>query len=154
LSVADHTNVLSTLQGEWTGQETIAASKWGPGGLAISRVSSRFELGGRILVQVYEAVRDGSPWLSAHAVFTYDEESGEYGLYWFDSLGFAPLERAAGHWNGTALEFIRRSPRGISRQSYVPGEPGSYGLTLESSFDQGATWIPVMNGNYLRSGGN
>ena len=76
------------------------------------------------MVQVYEAARDGNPWLSAHAVFTYDVESGEYGLYWFDSRGFAPPERAAGHWNGTALQFIRRSPRGISRQSYVPRGAG------------------------------
>ena len=135
MSVSDHTNVLCSATIRIPGS---------PRGRAVSRASSRFELEGRILVQVCEAVRDGNPWLSAHAVFTYDKESGVYGLYWFDSLGFTPLERAAGQWTGTALEFIRRSTRGISPQSYVPGEPGSYGFALESSFDQGATWIPAI----------
>lgn len=123
----------------------------GPGGKASARISARLDLGGRALIQDYSAERDEKPWLSAHAVFSFDESSAAYSLYWFDSLGFIPAQAAPGQWNGDALVFIRSSPRGMTRHSYRFPEPGKYRLTLESSFDGGATWLPVTEGSYWKA---
>ena len=143
-------NPLNMLAGEWVGEETIAASKWGPGGRAAARISARIDLGGRALIQDYSAERDEKPWLSAHVVFAFDEPNASYSLYWFDSLGFVPAQAAPGQWNGEALIFIRSSPRGMTRHTCRFPEPRKYRLTLESSFDGGATWMPVTEGSYLK----
>lgn len=143
-------NHLKMLAGEWVGEETIAASKWGPGGKAAARISARLDLGGRALIQDYSAERDSKPWLSAHAVFAFDEASPAYKLYWFDSFGFLPTLPAPGRWEGDALIFIRSSPRGMTRHTYVFPEPQKYRLILESSFDGGTTWLPVTEGHYSK----
>ena len=145
------TNHLTPLVGSWTGTENIAASKWGPGGTAIATLSSRLDLGGRVLIQDYSAERDGKRWLSAHAVFVFDEPTSAYSLFWFDSLGSTPAQPAAGRWNGETLSFLRVSPRGQTRHVYTFLSDDRYALRLESSFDSGATWILVMDGTYSRS---
>jgi hypothetical protein len=85
-------NCLSIFRGEWAGEETIAPSKWGAGGMAVAVISARLDVNERTLIQDYSAERDGST------------------------------------------------------------QPDKYHLTLESSFDGGATWMPVMNGKYPRTG--
>jgi hypothetical protein len=142
---------LAALAGTWTGTETIAASKWGPGGTALASLSARVDLNGRVLIQDYSAERDGKKWLAAHAVFTFDAPSSTYGLFWFDSLGFTPTQPAAGEWDGATLKFLRVSPRGQTRHLYTFANKDEYTLRLESSFDDGSTWNLVMEGHYSRS---
>jgi hypothetical protein len=144
-------NSLSLLAGTWTGVETIAASKWGPGGTAISKSSARLDLNQRVLIQDYSAERDGKHWLAAHAVFVFDEPTSAYGLFWFDSLGFVPGQPAPGQWDGETLSFTRVSPRGQTRHLYTLSAPDTYSLRLESSFDGGSTWNLVMDGIYSRT---
>ncbi|HEU4604253.1 MAG TPA: DUF1579 family protein [Steroidobacteraceae bacterium] len=147
---ATATNRIALLAGDWTGEETIAASKWGPGGTAVAKISARLALNDRALIQDYSAERDGKHWLAAHAVFVFDEASSAYSLFWFDNLGFAPTQPAPGEWSGETLTFTRTSPRGQTRHLYTFQNGESYSLRLESSFDGGATWIPVMEGTYAR----
>jgi len=143
---------LELLAGTWAGQEEIAASRWGEGGSATASVAARLDLGGHVLIQDYSAQRDGKQWLRAHAVLAYDQQSAALSLYWFDSMGFVPAAPAPGEWDGRALRFVRSSPRGQTRHTYVPAGPDSYQLILESSFDSGASWAPVVSGRYLRVG--
>jgi Protein of unknown function (DUF1579) len=143
-------NPLLMLVGDWRGHETIEPSKWGPGGTAAATVSCREELGGRAFVQTYAAERDGRPWLQAHAVFTCDPADNGCSLFWFDSLGFVPGQPAPGQWDGEALSFVRSSPRGRTRQMYLPQGDDAYAMRLETSFDDGASWVPVMTGHYIR----
>ncbi|MBB6242254.1 DUF1579 family protein [Rhodanobacter sp. MP1X3] len=142
--------VLQALAGEWTGEEQIAQTRWGPGGVAASAVESRLVLGGNVLIQDYREEREGKPSLAAHAVFVAGQAHDQYSLYWFDSYGFVPTEPAPGQWDGHRLSFLRSSLRGQTRHIYALHEDGSYELTLESSFDGGVNWEPVLTGTYRR----
>lgn len=148
----DACSYLELLAGSWTGEEEIAASKWGEGGVAIASVTARLDLGGRVLIQDYSAQRDGKPWFLAHAVIAFDQQTSALSLHWFDSMGFVPAAPAPGERDGRALRFVRASPRGQTRHTYVSIGPASYELILESSFDSGASWLPVMMGRYSRVG--
>lgn len=149
----DLASLLGKFVGDWTGDEEIAPSKWGEGGKASASISARLDFNGRVLIQDYSAQRNGKPWFSAHAVIAFDPNASTLSLHWFDSMGFVPAEAAPGEWDGEALRFVRSSPRGMTRHTYIPAGAGAYGLVLESSFDAGATWVPVMKGHYSRAGG-
>lgn len=116
----------------------------------MATISARLDFNERTLIQDFSAERDGKGWLRAHAVFVFDESGASYNLFWFDSLGFVPTQPALGQWDGSLLKFIRVSPRGQTRHTYRFLEQDKYHLLLESSFDDGATWMVVMNGTYLR----
>jgi len=142
-------NALGLLVGEWEGDETIATTRWGEGGQARGCFSARLDLGGRALLMDYREERDGKPALQAHAVFTAGPGHDEYALYWFDSYGFVPTQPGPGHWDGARLVFLRSSPRGQTRHTYAFRDDACE-LTLESSFDGGVHWEPVMQGCYRR----
>jgi hypothetical protein len=146
-------NPLHRLLGDWCGKETIQPSQWGAGGPTQARVACRGALGGKAFVQDYQAERDGKTWLQAHAVYIRQANEPDYALFWFDSLGFMPREPARGTWDGHTLTFIRTSPRGQSRHAYTFLNDDTYQMTLESSFDGGATYILVMQGVYQRTHG-
>jgi len=148
--MSDLRNCLEVFAGIWVGEEEIAPSRWGDGGRANASISARMDLSGRVLIQDYSAERDGKPWFKAHAIIAYDEQASALSLFWFDSMGFIPAAPAPGHWDGKALSFVRTSPRGQTRHTYVPVDQASYELILESSFDSGATWELVMTGRYVR----
>ena len=145
----DMKHALGLLAGEWEGEETIATTRWGEGGPARGRISARLDLGGRVLLMDYREERDGQPALQAHAVFTAGPGHDEYALYWFDSYGFVPAQPAPGHWDGERLVFLRSSPRGQTRHTYALRDD-AFELALESSFDGGVRWEPVMQGSYRR----
>lgn len=142
--------VLHQWAGNWAGEECIAATRWGQAGTAHGVISARMALGGRILVQDYREERDGQPALRVHAVFVAEADDA-CGLYWFDSYGFVPQQPAAGIWDGERLIFVRRSPRGQSRHIYTLPDARGYRFTLESSFDDGASWERVLDAEYRRT---
>jgi len=150
--MSDSKNVLELLAGDWAGDEEIAPSKWGEGGMASASISAHLDFDGRVLIQDYSAQRDGKLWFKAHAVIAIDQQTSSLSLHWFDSMGFIPVEPAPGYWDGSSLRFVRSSPRGQTRHTYVPIAPGQYKLILESSFDAGASWVPVLTGRYSRTG--
>jgi len=141
---------LGFLIGQWRGEEQIATTRWGQGGAASATVDARLELGGKALLLDYRETRDGQPALQAHAVLVAEPEHDQFGMYWFDSYGFMPAAVAPGHWDGRRLVFLRSSPRGQTRHIYVPQGEGEYSLALESSFDGGVHWEPVLTGSYRR----
>lgn len=144
--------MLDAFAGDWTGDEEIATTRWGPGGPAKGFFRSRLELGGRALVQDYREERDGKPALQAHAVLVAGPEHDQYALYWFDSYGFVPANPAPGLWDGQRLTFVRTSSRGQTRHVYVLEGDDAFTLRLESSFDGGVSWERVMDGRYRRMG--
>lgn len=146
----DPKNVLELFAGEWAGEEEIAPSKWGEGGLARASITARLDFDGQVLIQDYSSERERKPWFKAHAVIACDQQTSALSLHWFDSMGFIPSAPVQGNWDGSALRFIRSSPRGQTRHIYIPTGPASYELNLESSFDMGASWVPVMIGRYSR----
>lgn len=144
-------DTLEFLIGRWTGEEQIATTRWGQGGPATAEVEARLDLGGKAVVIDYREQRDGQPALLAHAVIAPGPEHDQFQLFWFDSYGFVPSAPAPGHWDGQRLTFLRSSPRGQTRHVYTPQADGGYALTLESSFDGGVQWEPVMSGRYRRA---
>jgi hypothetical protein len=138
------------LLGQWHGIETIAPSPWGEGGEAQSSCSYALALDGKAVLHDYQAQRDGKPWLGAHAVFCVDASGQAWSLFWFDSLGFVPSQPGIGAPHDDGFEFVRSSPRGRTRHSYRLLDADRYRMTLESSFDDGVSWVPVMHGTYTR----
>jgi hypothetical protein len=145
-------NMLTRLAGEWQGEETIATTRWGQGGVAMGWFSAHMQLNGRVLIQDYREERDGKPSLQVHAVFVAEPEHDQYSLFWFDSYGFVPGTPAPGLWNGERLTFVRSSPRGQTRHVYAFESDEVFTLKLESSFDGGVSWELVMTGRYSRCG--
>ena len=144
-------DTLEFLIGRWTGEEQIATTRWGQGGPATAEVEARLDLGGKAVVIDYREQRDSQPALLAHAVIAPGPEHDQFQLFWFDSYGFVPSAPAPGHWDGQRLTFLRSSLRGQTRHVYTPQADGGYALTLESSFDGGVQWEPVMSGRYRRA---
>ncbi|WP_198651470.1 DUF1579 family protein [Dyella sp. C11] len=142
--------ILAQLAGEWRGDETIATTRWGQGGDATAHVTSVLQLNGRLLVQDYREEREGKTALLVHAVFVAEPDHDQYSLYWFDSYGFVPGTPAPGVWDGERLTFVRSSPRGQTRHIYAFDGDDTVTLRLESSFDGGVKWEPVMSGRYVR----
>lgn len=143
-------NMLARLAGEWQGEETIATTRWGQGGPATGYIAASLKFNGRVLVQDYREERDGTTSLEVHAVFVAEPDHDQYSLHWFDSYGFVPGTPAPGLWNGERLTFVRSSARGQTRHVYVFEGDDVFTLRLESSFDGGVSWEPVMNGTYRR----
>lgn len=144
-------SVLGRLVGDWRGEETIATTRWGQGGPATAALSASAKFNGRVLVQDYREEREGLPSLQVHAVFVAEPDHDQYSLYWFDSFGFVPGMPAPGVWDGERLTFLRSSSRGQTRHVYAFDGDSAFALTLESSFDGGVKWEPVMSGIYRRA---
>lgn len=142
--------MLGRLAGEWHGEEAIATTRWGQGGPATGHITASSQLNGRILVQDYREERDGKTSLQVHAVFVAEPDHDQYSLYWFDSYGFVPGTPAPGVWDGERLTFVRSSPRGQTRHVYAFESDDVFTLKLESSFDGGVSWEPVLDGFYRR----
>ena len=141
---------LHAFAGDWTGEEQLAPSRWAEGGPATARVSARAELGGFYVEQHYTEEVQGKVSIQVRAVFGWDEEKQQVLVYWFDSYGFAPQQPGTGQWDGDTLLLTRVSSRGMTRHHYRFENAGCYTMRLESSFDGGATWQPVMEGRYRR----
>lgn len=141
---------LEPFVGTWAGAEKIQTSPWGPGGVATGVVAARLDLAGRALIQDYMQRRNGKIVQHVHAVITIGDYENQMRLYWFDESG-APPRPAPGFWNGGRLLFLRTTSRGQVRHVYLPTGERSYSCRLESSIDDGQTWMPILNGDYLRA---
>ena len=94
--------------------------------------------------------RNGKTIFEAHARLTWDVETSQYAMAWFDSFGFVPPSLARGDWIGSDLVLIRTSPRGMARHTFTFTGVDVLATRVENSFDGGATWSVVMTGNYRR----
>jgi hypothetical protein len=141
---------LHALAGAWVGDEVLAETPWMPGGQARSSVDTRVILGGTVLEQDYRQEREGRETLQAKGLYTYDPDQETYSLFWFDSLGFPPAEPAGGAWDGDRFTILRRSPRALARHTFAIRDAQEYEHAIETSWDGGTSWAPVMTGHYRR----
>jgi len=141
---------LAAFAGEWTGEETVFASRWVEGGQAISRVSARMDLDGFYLIQDTRQTRDGKESFATHGVFTFDREDRLYKLFWHDSLGYFAQSPASGGWKDQRLTLIRSSLRGIARHVYEIVDADTYTMKIQYSPDAEG-WADVLTGVYKRA---
>jgi hypothetical protein len=142
---------LEALAGSWVGTETMMPSAWGPGGLAVGKNEVWIDFDGFFALQDYVQERDDGIGFRGHGIFGWDGEKQAYTWYWIDSMGFPSDGPAYGHWRGDTLTFTRITPRGQGRHSFRFEGEGIYHLTIENSFDGGATWVTFMEATYHRS---
>lgn len=139
---------LHVLVGEWSGEETLSPSPWGPGGSAIGRATFRLGLDGFFVIQDYEEEKDGRISFRGHGLFGYDAQANEFCWYWVDSMGFVPPGPSRGQWEGDTLTFRVKSPAGEGRYVYRFENPRTYHFLIENSFDGGKTFTRLMSASY------
>ena len=141
---------LHRLAGEWSGEEKLFPTQWGPGGAATAQVSARVELDGFYVIQDYVENREGRVTFRGHGIFGYDAQAQDYCRYWIDSMGFVPDVPARGHWEGDTLTFRYASPRGHARYTYRFESDQVHHLRLENSHDGGKTFQTFMEATYSK----
>lgn len=140
---------LERFVGAWQGTEHMHPSHWAPEGFtALGRNTGRLALGGFAMINEYEQERDGQIAFTGHGVMTYDPESGNYQLTWFDSLGTAP-EAFIGRFEGEVLTLVSRRGQTQSRLTYDFRTAGKWLGRMEMSAD-GKTWQTLFDGSYAR----
>lgn len=141
---------LQAFAGNWRGDETMSGAPWGEPGKAQGFIGASSDLNGFFVMLEYRQLRASGVTFKARAIFGYDEPEQLYKLYWFDSLGFAPIAPATGQFNGNVLALTRTSMRGTTRHSYTFLDTDSFKLDVDFSPDQGVTWSSVVSGIYRR----
>jgi hypothetical protein len=138
---------LEKLAGNWVGEETLYPSSFDPkGGTATSRMTGRMAVGGFALISDYQQERGGVTTFQGHGVFTYEPNSGEYAMYWVDSIGM-PGETFHGRLDGSILTLTSRGPMGSFRISYDVGTPRQLKSHMDTSQD-GVNWQPLFDSVY------
>jgi hypothetical protein len=142
---------LHMLVGNWSGEEKLSPSPWGPGGLARGRSSCRLDLDGFFVIQDYVEEKDGRETYRGHGIFGYDERAKEYCWYWIDSMGSVPAAPSRGRWEGDTLTFHSTSPQGQGRYVFRFEGQSKYHFRIENSFDGGKTFVTFMEGTYSKT---
>jgi hypothetical protein len=141
---------LGALIGHWTGTDTIAETRWGPGGETQAECHVQWVLGRTWLAIDQIDRRDGKVVVEAHAMLTWDRDASSYAMLWFDNFGFVPPSCATGEWDDGRLVLVRTSPRGMARHIYDLSIENELATHLENSFDGGTSWSTVAMGRYNR----
>ena len=147
----EHHRKLEALAGKWHGKEKIHPTPWDPaGGEAESDATGKMGLDGFCLIMDYTQKRGGKPNYLGHGVFGWDSKAAKYTLYWFDTIGGAPIMPASeGNWEGNTLSFAHKGDMGWGRYSYHFESPTKYRFTIEMSQD-GKSWTPFLEGEFVR----
>lgn len=142
---------LARMVGEWSGDEQLEPSPWGPGGTARGHGIYRMVTDGMALVQDYEEVKDGATAFRGHGIFAIDPQNGDVLWWWFDSMGFPPDGPARGRWHGDTLTLEKSSPRGDSRYVYRLINDDQYDFSIENRFPGQDDFCFFMRGSYARN---
>lgn len=138
---------LALFEGTWEGDEEIAPSPRGPGGLAWGRIVMTREVDGLFLVQDYVEELDARVVFRGHGIIGWDPASKAYSWYWVDSTG-TPGAPVLGRWEGDALVFTRAVPEGEQRFTFrLAGRRLSFESQARTS---GQGWARMMAGTYER----
>ena len=81
-----------------------------------------------------------------HGVFRWDQETQDYALHWFDSMGQVPSE-FRGNFERGILTLECRHPPALTRAAFDFRRPKRYAYSMEVSPD-GGNWFPFMSGTY------
>jgi hypothetical protein len=146
---------LHRFAGNWTGEEKLNPSPWGPGGAAKGRFSGRVDIDGFFVIQDYVQERDGKTTYRGHGVFSWDDQHKNAVWYWFDSMGMVPPSPSRGEWKGDTLVF-EHEPAGPNRErrgryTYRFSGENAYEFKIENSQDGGKTWVTFMEASYKRA---
>jgi hypothetical protein len=148
--VTEQHQKLHVLAGNWTGEEQMAPSAWGPGGPRRGKYTGRVECDGFFVSQEYVQEQDGKVSYRGHAIFGYDTQRKQFAWYWVDSMGVVPPAPSYGTWEGNRLVFTSQSSHGDGRYTLQFEGKDRYKFTLENSADGGKTWQTFMSGDYRR----
>lgn len=141
---------LARLVGEWSGDEQLSPSPWGPGGAAIGRFQFRTGVDGMVLLQDYEEAKEGQVVFRGHGVFIVDPLTHDIVWWWFDSLGFAPDPPARGRWDDDTLRMEKHTPRGAARYTFAL-DADALSFRIENRFAGQDDYVEFMRGQYVRS---
>jgi hypothetical protein len=144
----EHARLLAFV-GEWEGDEQLAASPWGPAGVAFGRMSFRADLDGFAVIQDYIEQKNSHITFRGHGVFMVDPQTKDILWYWFDSLGFPPEAPARGRFEGDVLTMNRVSARGAARYVYRINAD-SCEFSIENKFPNDPDFSLFMKGTYTR----
>jgi hypothetical protein len=145
---ADHKR-LEKLAGIWKGTEVMPPSQWNPKGSEGQAITtSRVTIGGFAVVGDYVQRSGGQITYEGHAVYTWDSQTNQVVLHWFDSTGMG-VDVFRGAWNGDKLELQSQNVMGHWRMTSDLSKPGEMTSRMEMSSD-GKTWKPMMDGSYRR----
>jgi hypothetical protein len=140
---------LEALAGNWSGEETVHPSPWGPGGPSIGRYDNRIDLDGFVLIQNYVQEQSGEVSYRGHGIYGWDPAQERYLMCWADNTGCLPAKAVPGTWDGDVLTFRERGPAGHVRYAYTFDGDDAFEFRLDRSAD-GETWEPYLEGRYRR----
>jgi hypothetical protein len=147
---SDGHRLFEKMAGSWIGDETIYPGPMDPvGGKAISRYSTRIGVNGFALISDYEQERGGAVTFRGHAVFTFEPQSGDYVMYWVDTMGM-PGETFRGRFDGNTLTLSSQNPMGQARLSYSFSADDRIMSRMEVSQD-GFNWMPFFDSTYAKA---
>ncbi len=143
---------LNIFAGTWKGTETMPPSQWAPvASTAEGHIVNASALGGFAIVQDYVQKQGAQIRYQGHGVFTWEPQTREYRMYWFDSMG-SPVNLFRGGPRGSVWTFESREERGITRSIWEFTSASSYRHKMEMSPD-GQYWTVFMEGVYGKTGG-
>jgi hypothetical protein len=147
----DHHRKLEALSGHWRGAEKIHPTPWDSvGGEAEADAVANMALDGFCLIMDYTQRRGGKISYLGHGVFGWDRKAGKYTMYWFDTVGGAPIMAPCeGTWEGNTLSFLNKGEMGWGRYTYRFDGAAKYRFSIEMSQDQKA-WTPFIEGEFTR----
>ena len=142
---------LRALTGKWIGKEKIHPTAWDTaGGEAVGQSDAIVAFDGLCVIMDYVQTRSGNVSYRGHGVFGWDNKAAKYTMYWFDSMGGAPLMPAAeGTWIGNSLAFVSKGEMGWGRYSYHFDSDSKYLFTIEMSQD-GQNWSMFLESDFNR----
>jgi len=141
---------LQALVGAWRGEEEVSETQWADAGIAEAEVLAEAEFGGLFVVQRYRQKREGTVSFAAHSVFGFDQPTGVWTMYQFDSMGFVPAAPATGVWHGDELVLERSSPRGSARVTYRFDGIDTYRMKLQFKLAGSDARQDMVSGIYRR----
>jgi len=136
--------------GTWEGEETMHPSEWAPeGSVAHGRTQGHLALSGFAVLSDYEQSRDGVTTFTGHGVYTYDPQSDEIVMHWFDCMG-SPPEVFRGRFDGDIVVLAHGGPGMHARMTYDFSAKGRLSSKMEMSKD-GNAWRTLFEATYRRS---
>lgn len=119
------------------------STAWGPERHCENNIEAGYEAGGAVLVVRHCSDWESQPWFRAHLVITQPKQ-GILRAFWFDNFSFVPTGGGAEvAIDSGLLQFTRSSEKASTRHQYRLTPSGHLEVIVESSFDDGETWLPV-----------
>lgn len=138
---------LSLFIGQWAGTGEVFANPWGPAGTCESLWQFGFDNSGLNLIHDYHETRSNGFNFNGHGVFNIDPENKEVVWFWFDNVGFPPLNPARGNWDTDKLILTKKTPRGIGRSTFV-FKHKHFDYVIEAKLNGEENFLPVMRGEF------